>query len=150
MAEVGQQAPDFSLQDQEGKETKLSDFNGKRLLLAFYPFDFSPVCTDEFKCFMDDHSELNGLGIEVLGISIDSKHCHREFAARYGIKFRLLADINKVACMAYGTLRKEGFSDRAYFLIDEHGVIRFRQVMPNPGVKMENTDLIKEIKKVKK
>lgn len=149
MVELNQKAPDFSLADQEGNETKLSDYFGKKVLLAFYPFDFSPVCTDEFKCFMDDHSELKGIGIEVLGISIDSKYCHREFAARYGIKFKLLADINKDACNAYGTLRKEGFSERAYFLIDEKGILKFAKIMPNPGVKMENTELIKEIKKLK-
>lgn len=148
MPEINHQAPDFTLPDQDGKETKLSDFRGKNVILAFYPFDFSPVCTVEFGCFQDDLSELNSINAQVLGISIDSKYCHKEFANKLNLNFPLLSDLNKEACKLYGTLRKEGFSDRAYFIIDKNGIIKFKHLMPTPKDRLENKQLIEELKRV--
>jgi len=113
MPEINQQAPDFTLPDQEGNEKKLSDFRGKNVILAFYPFDFSPVCTVEFGCFEQDLSKLNELNVQVIGISVDSKYSHKEFAQKLKLNFPLLSDLNKEVCRLYGTLRKEGFSERA-------------------------------------
>lgn len=149
MVNVGVKAPDFSLPDQDGKETKLSSFLGKNVVLAFYPFDFSPVCTIEFGCFQDDLNELNNLNAQVLGISVDSKYCHKEFANKLGLKFPLLSDLNKEVCKLYGTLRPEGFSNRAYFIIDKTGVIKFRHTMPTPGERLENKELIEALSKLK-
>jgi len=149
MIEVDKEAPDFTLVDQDGKERKLSDFKGKNVILAFYPFDFSPVCTAEFGCFNDDLGKLNNLNAEVLGISVDSRYSHKEFAAKLGLNFLLLSDFDKEVCRLYGTLRKEGFSDRAYFIINKKGIVRFKYLMPTPKDRLENEQLIKELKNIR-
>ena len=146
MVNVGERAPDFALPNQDGKDARLSDFKGRNVILAFYPFDFSPVCTVEFGCFQDDLAELNGLNAQVLGISVDSKYSHKEFAAKLGLNFPLLSDFGKDVCRLYGTLRKEGFSERAYFIIDSQGIARFKYLMPTPGERLENKQLIDGLK----
>ena len=148
MPEVEQQAPDFTLVDQDENERKLSDFRGKNVVLAFYPFDFSPVCTVEFGCFNDDLSKLNDLNVQVLGISVDSKYSHKEFSQKLGLNFPLLSDFNKDVCRLYGTLRKEGFSDRAYFIIDAEGIVRFKYLMPTPKDRLKNEQLIEDLNKL--
>ena len=149
MPELNELAPDFTLPDQDGTERKLSEFRGKNVLLAFYPFDFSPVCTTEFGCFEQDLSTLNHLNSQVLGISVDSKYSHKEFAGKLKLNFPLLSDFSKEACKLYGTLRKEGFSDRAYFIIDKKGIIRFKYLMATPKDRLENEQLIKDLKSLK-
>ena len=146
MPEINEQAPDFTLPDQDGNERKLSEFRGKNVLIAFYPFDFSPVCTVEFGCFEQDLSTLNNLNAQVLGISVDSKYSHKEFSQKLKLNFPLLSDFNKEVCKIYGTLRKEGFSERAYFIIDKNGNIRFKYLMPTPKDRLENEQLIKDLK----
>ena len=148
MVEVNEQAPDFALPDQDGNERKLSEFKGKNIILAFYPFDFSPVCTVEFGCFEQDLSKLNDLNAQVLGISVDSKYCHKEFAGKLGLNFPLLSDFGKEVCSLYGILRKEGFSERAYFIIDSQGIVRFKYLMPTPKERLENEQLIEDLNKL--
>ena len=148
MINVGEKAPDFALPDQDSKEIKLNEFKGKNIILAFYPFDFSPVCTVEFGCFQDDLGELSNLNAQVIGISVDSKHAHKEFAEKLNLSFPLLSDFSKEVCRLYGTLRPEGFSERAYFLIDKDGIVRFRKIMPSPGERMENGQIIEQIRKI--
>ncbi|MBI2541456.1 redoxin domain-containing protein [Candidatus Woesearchaeota archaeon] len=148
MPEINENAPDFTLADQDGKETRLSDFKGKNVILAFYPFDFSPVCTVEFGCFNDDLSKLNELDAQVIGISVDSKHCHKAFAEKLQLNFPLLSDFGKEVCKLYGTLRKEGFSERAYFIIDREGTVRFKYLMPTPKDMLENKQLIEDLKEL--
>ena len=148
MIEIGHEAPDFTLADQDGNERKLSDFRGKNVVIAFYPFDFSPVCTVEFGCFQDDLDKLNELDAQVLGISVDSKYSHKEFAEKLNLNFPLLSDFGKEVCSLYGTLRKEGFSDRAYFIIDSNGIVRFKYLMPTPKDKLENEQLIEDLQKL--
>ena len=148
MVEVGEEAPDFTLVDQDMIERKISDFRGKNVLLAFYPFDFSPVCTVEFGCFNDDLSKLNELNAQVIGISVDSKYCHKQFAEKLGIKFPLLSDFGREVCKLYGTLRPEGFSERAYFIIDKKGIVRFRYFMPTPKDRLENGQLMDALKNI--
>ena len=145
MPEIGHQAPDFTLVNQDGEEIKLSDFKGRNIILAFYPFDFSPVCTVEFGCFNDDLNRLNELNAQVLGISVDSKYSHKEFAQKLGLDFPLLSDFNRNVCKLYGTLRKEGFSDRAYFIIDSKGIVRFKYLMPTPKERLENNQLMEDL-----
>jgi len=149
MLKVGDKAPDFTLKDQDQNEISLKQFKGKNVLLAFYPFDLSPVCTDEFSCVQKDLEKFNDKNTQVLGISIDSHWSHKAFHDKLKLNFPLLSDFSKKVCKNYGTLRKEGFSERAYFLIDKEGIINFMKFMPNPGVRMENEELIKEIKAIK-
>src|SRR3989344_4068 len=149
MISVGDKAPDFTLADQDGKERKLSEFRDKNVVLAFYPFDFSPVCTVEFGCFEDDLPKLNDLNAQVLGISVDSKYSHKEFAQKLGLNFPLLSDFGKEVCSLYGTLRKEGFSERAYFIIDAEGIVRFKYLMPTPGERLENEQLIEDLNELR-
>ena len=146
--EVGQEAPDFTLKNQNQEDIKLSDFRGKNILLAFYPFDFSPVCTDEMSCFQIDLQKLRSKNTEVLAISIDSHWSHKAFAGKLNLNYSLLSDFNKEASKKYGVLRKEGFSNRAYFTIDKDGVIRYKKIMDNPGMKLENKELFEALKTI--
>ncbi|MBI2656803.1 redoxin domain-containing protein [Candidatus Woesearchaeota archaeon] len=148
MPEINELAPDFTLVDQDGNERKLSDYRGKNVILAFYAFDFSPVCTVEFGCFQDDLAELNDVNAQVLGISVDSKYSHKEFAQKLGLSFPLLSDFSREASKLYGTLRKEGFSERAYFIIDSNGIVRFKYLMPTPKERLENKQIIEELEKL--
>ncbi len=147
MVEIGQKAHDFKLKDQDQNEVSLSSFHGKKVLLAFYPFDFSPVCTTEFACFQDDLNELKNLNVQVLGISVDSHWSHKAFSDKLGLNFPLLSDFGKEVSKLYGVLRQEGFSERAYFLVDGEGIVKFKQIMPTPRERLENEVLLKEIEK---
>ena len=149
MPEIGQEAPDFTLPDQDGNERRLSDFRGKNVIIAFYPFDFSPVCTIEFGCFEQDLSKLNNLNAQVLGISVDSKYCHKQFAEKLKLNFPLLSDFGREVCRLYGTLRQEGFGERAYFIINKQGIVRFKYLMPTPKERLENKQLIEALNNIR-
>src|SRR5438046_933210 len=94
MIAVGQAAPEFSLKDQDQKEVKLSDYRGKSVILAFYPLDWSPVCTNEHNCFTENLVELQKLNAQVLGVSVDSTWSHKAFAEKLGVSYPLLADFH--------------------------------------------------------
>ena len=81
MIEAGTKAPDFSLPDHEGNEVSLSDFAGRKLVLAFYPLDFSPVCTDQLSLYQEVLGEIESQGAALVGISVDSSYCHAPFAS---------------------------------------------------------------------
>ena len=149
MVNVGDKAPDFIMKDQHDKDVRLKDFHGKKVLLAFYVADWSPVCGPEMTCFKDDLGELKDHDIDVLGISVDSVWSHKAFAKHLDIDFSLLSDLKKDVSKMYGLLRQEGFCERAYLLIDENGVVRWKHVMPNPGDKLEADDILKAIERVK-
>ena len=148
MVSVGEKAPDFTLEDGGKNKVSLSQLKGKSVLLAFFPFAFSPVCTNEMTCFEDDLSELKDLGVHVLGISIDSSWSQKAFARSLNLTFPLLSDFSKEVCKKYGTLRLEGFSNRAYFLIDDTGTVKFKHIMQSPGEKLENAELFQKIRDV--
>src|SRR5437773_6482954 len=100
---VGDPAPDFSLKDQDQKDVKLSDFRGKKhVVLAFYPLDWSPVCTGENKCLTDDFPSFQSSNAEVVGISTDSFFSHKAWADHLEMKNSLLADMNRTVSKAYG------------------------------------------------
>ncbi len=128
--EVGTPAPAFALPGPDGGTIRLGDFEGKsHVVLAFYPFDFSPVCAQELPGLQEQMQRFRDLETMVLGISTDSTHAHRAFAAELGLEFPLLSDFyGKHATAAYGVLRPQGFSERATFVIDKHGIIRYAQV----------------------
>ena len=94
-ATVGAPAPEFSLKDQDQKEVKLSDFNGKKnVVLVFYPLDWSPVCTKEHVCIVNDKKQFEQLDAQVLGVSVDSVWSHKAYADKMGIHYPLLADFH--------------------------------------------------------
>ncbi len=123
----GQPAPDFALPDPEKSIIHLSDFRGRaNVLLAFYPFDFSPICEMELPGLQEQLARFRALETVVLGISTDSPYSHRAFAAELGLEFPLLSDFyGKHASAAYGVLRPEGFAERASFIIDKDGILRY-------------------------
>ena len=97
---AGQPAPEFILKDQNQKEVKLSDYRGKNVVLIFYPLDWSPVCTNEHACFVNDLKQFEQLNAQVLGLSVDSVWSHKAFAEKMGIHYPLLADFNPRGAVA--------------------------------------------------
>lgn len=126
MPQVGQLAPDFRLEDQNGKWHTPADHKGHWVVLYFYPKDFTPGCTTEVCTFRDDVAKLRQQGADVLGVSLDDVKSHAEFAAKYHVPFPLLSDADSKAAQAYGVLAsKIGFkyARRTTFLIDPQGKI---------------------------
>jgi peroxiredoxin len=136
---AGVAAPEFSLQDAPDHTVSLKDFSGKRLILAFYPADWSPVCGDQMALYNEVLPEFQRLHADLLGISVDGAWCHRAFAKDRKLRFPLLADFEPKGEVArtYGVYRQhDGISERALFVIDEKGIIRWSYVSPitvNPG-----------------
>jgi mycoredoxin-dependent peroxiredoxin len=135
---VGQTAPDFVLKDQSQKEVKLSDFAGKKkVVLVFYPLDWSPVCTNEHACFVNDMRQFETLDAEVLGVSVDSVWSHKAYAEKMGIKYSLLADFQPRGAMSekYGVfLPEKGITGRAIFIIDKGGKVAWSKIYDIPVV----------------
>ncbi|MBS1842243.1 MAG: redoxin domain-containing protein [Acidobacteria bacterium] len=124
---VGQVAPDFTLQNQDKKEVKLSDFAGKKnVVLMFYPLDWSPVCTNEHACVVNAMKGFETLDAEVLGVSVDSVWSHKAYAEKMGIKYSLLADFQPRGAMAdkYGVfLADKGITGRSIVIVNKAGKI---------------------------
>jgi peroxiredoxin (alkyl hydroperoxide reductase subunit C) len=135
MIEVGQEAPDFRLRDQDGEEASLSDFRGRRVLLVFYPLDFSPVCSDQLSIYQEVKPELADRGVEMVGISVDHGFAHKAFQEKLGIDTRLLADFEPKGevARAYGAyIEERGHSNRSLVLIDEEGIVEWVHESPSP------------------
>jgi len=124
---AGQTAPDFTLPNQDKKEVKLSDFAGKKnVVLVFYPLDWSPVCTNEHVCLVNDMKSFETLDAEVLGVSVDSVWSHKAFADKMGIKYSLLADFHPKGAMSekYGVyLGDKGITGRAIVIVGKDGKV---------------------------
>jgi peroxiredoxin len=134
--EVGAQAPDFVLKDQNNQEVRLSDFRGVRnVLLVFYPLAFTNVCQGEL-CSVRDHlSDFVNESVQLLAISVDSAYTHKVWADREGYDFPLLADFwpHGAVASSYGVFNSErGVANRGTFLIDRDGIVRFAE-MNLPG-----------------
>ncbi len=123
---VGQSAPAFTLIDQDGLWHKLSDYHGKWLVMYFYPKDDSPHCTTEACQYRDDISKIHALGAGVVGISVDDRDSHAEFAKKHHLPFPLLADKDGIVAARYGSvldLMLLKFAKRNTFIIDPQGKI---------------------------
>jgi len=135
---VGQAAPEFTLKDQSQKEVKLSDFAGKKkVVLVFYPLDWSPTCTNEHACFVNDMKQFETLDAEVLGVSVDSVWSHKAYAEKMGIKYSLLADFHPRGAMSekYGVYMPDrGITGRAIFIIDKQGKVAWAKNYDIPVV----------------
>ena len=136
---AGTSAPDFSLNSTPDQSVKLSEFRGQPVVLAFYPADWSPVCGDQMALYNEMLSEFQNFGAELLGISVDGSWCHAAFSRDRKLHFPLLADFEPKGAVArlYGVYRQaEGTCERALFVIDTEGLIRWSYVSPvgvNPG-----------------
>ena len=123
--EVGDEAPDFTLPDQEGRPVTLSKLRGKNVVLYFYPKDFSPGCTREACDFRDSYEDFTDAGAVVVGVSGDSVESHKRFIDEYKLPFTLLSDMKGEVRKLYGTYRILGLvSGRYTFIIDKEGAIR--------------------------
>jgi peroxiredoxin len=124
---VGTTAPEFSLKDQNQKDVKLSDFKGKKnVVLVFYPLDWSPVCTNEHTCFVNDMKRFEQLDAQVLGISVDSVWSHKAFADKMHIQYPLLADFQPRGAVGdkFGVyLADKGITGRAIAIVDRQGKV---------------------------
>ena len=124
---VGSEAPDFVLKDQSQKEVKLSDFKGKKnVVIVFYPLDWSPICTNEHACFVNDMKSFESLDAQVLGLSVDSVWSHKAFAEKMGIHYPLLADFQPRGAVGdkFGVyLADKGITGRAIAVVDKGGKI---------------------------
>lgn len=135
----GTAAPNFELYSTPDQKLKLSDFRGKRLILAFYPADWSPICSDQMTLYNETLAIFHKYNAEILGISVDSKWSHLAFAQTRKIHFPLLADFEPKGEVSkkYGVYNEvEGLSRRALFVIDEEGIIQWCYLSPdgiNPG-----------------
>ena len=135
----GNPAPDFELMATSDQKLRLTDLLGKRVILAFYPADWSPVCSDQMSLYNATLKLFRGYNAEVIGISVDSKWCHMAFAEDRKLHFPLLADFEPKGAVAksYGVYNeKEGECQRALFVIDEQGVVQWSYLSPdsiNPG-----------------
>jgi peroxiredoxin len=135
----GTKAPDFTLHTTPDQTVSRADFRGRPVVLVFYPADWSPVCSDEMALFNEVLPEFRRLRAELMGISVDGAWCHLAFAHARHLQFPLLADFEPKGDVArrYGVYRRQdGTTERALFVIDDGGVIRWSYVAPigvNPG-----------------
>jgi peroxiredoxin len=132
--EPGTRAPDFSLPDHDGNEVSLSDFAGRKLVLAFYPLDFSPVCTDQLGLYQEVLGEIEAQGASLVGISVDSSYCHHAFREQLNLTMPLLADFNPKGevSRAYGAwIDQVDHGNRSLVLI-ENGEVSWSHAAPTP------------------
>ncbi len=127
----GEKAPDFEGKNQDGKEIKLKDFLGKKLILYFYPKDNTSGCTAEACNLNDNYNNWLDKGFDVVGVSPDNMESHRDFKAKFGLKFDLIADTEKEILQAYDVWGEKNMYGKKYmgvirttFVIDENGIIR--------------------------
>ena len=136
----GNTAPSFTLRTSPDQSISLDQFKGNPVILLFYPADFSPVCGDEVSLYNEILPEFKTFNAEVIGISVDNVWCHLAFSKHKKLQFPLLSDFEPKGNVAerYGVYRKDdGVAERALFLVDKDGVIRYSYVSPirvNPGV----------------
>jgi peroxiredoxin len=132
---VGQQAPDFTLRDQDGKKVTLSELRGQTVVLVFYPLDWSPVCTDQLNLYQDALGDFSKQGATLYGVSVDSAFSHKAFQQHLGIDFPLLADFEPKGDVArsYDMYNeKNGTNARGFVVIDADGNVKHVHKSPSP------------------
>lgn len=146
--QAGDVAPEFTAASTSGTEVSLSSFRGKRnVLLAFFPLAFTGTCTKELVCFTEDFDQFAGHGVEILPISVDSTASLREFKNKLQMKTELLSDFKRDISRAYGVLNEDRFyANRAYFLIDKAGRVRWSHVESQNSDRRENSEILTAIK----
>ena len=144
---AGAKAPDFTLQDAEGREWRLSDQRGRVTVLLFYPGDETPICTKQLCSVRDRWKDYSAVGAEVVGISTDTVESHRQFTEHHGLPLRLLADVGGKVSTAYGVNSwLPNRSARSVFVIDAQGRIRYRKVQPLSLFRPKDDEIIAAIR----
>jgi peroxiredoxin len=136
MIAAGETAPDFTLRNQDGEDVSLADYKGRKVLLVFYPMDFSPVCSDQLSIYQEVRPELAEKGVELIGISVDHPYAHKAFQEKLGIDTTLLADFEPKGevAKAYGSyIEGAGIANRTLVLVDEDGTVAWAYESPSPG-----------------
>src|SRR3984893_7852624 len=145
---AGTAAPDFSLSTSDGSQISLKDFHGKWVVLYFYPKDMTSGCTIEAHNFQQDMPKYEKANAVVVGVSVDSTDSHKEFCAKEGLSFKLLADTDKKVVDQYGSLNQRGMASRNTFLIDPAGKIAKVWTGVNPAKHSEEVlGALAEVKK---
>lgn len=147
---VGMTAPDFTLSSTAGGQVTLSSFRGKNaVLVAFFPLAFTSTCTAEMCEFSDNYDDFSSKGVVVLPISVDSTATLKEFKAKHQMKTDLLSDFKREVGPAYGVMWRDSFyTNRAYFLVDRTGVIRWEYIEETPSGKRSNAEILAEVAKL--
>jgi peroxiredoxin len=136
---IGDLAPDFTLKSHQGGELQLSSLKGENVLILFFPFAFSGVCTKELCQTRDDLAFYNSVSAKVIGISVDSHFALAKFAEVNNLEFPLLSDFNKEVMTAYGAIYDDfigyykGVAKRSAFVVDKEGVVRYAEVLESAG-----------------
>jgi peroxiredoxin Q/BCP len=125
---IGDAAPEFELAGTGGHTYRLSDYRGRWVVLAFYPGDFTPVCTRQFCSYRDAADHLDALDADVLGISPQSVSSHERFASEHALTVPLLADPDHETARAFGVVGPGGLVRRSIFIFDPEGIVRYRHV----------------------
>ena len=148
--EVGDIAPDFELEDQSGKKVRLSHFRGKKnVLLAFFPFAFSPVCTNEMGELKEKEDVVLKLDAQILASSVDSTWSEKAFAKQLDVKFPIMGDFKKEVIPLYGALYEDkGFAKRTIFVIDKQGKVVYKREY-EPGTQPNIDEALAVLKKLK-
>ncbi len=143
---TGSEAPDFTLPSTVGSTVRLSALRGKNVLLAFFPLAFTSTCTKELCDMRDDWDRFATEDTVVIPISVDSTPTLKEFKQKYSFKSDFLSDFKREVARKYGVLLEDRFySNRAYFLIDKAGILRWVHVEENPSEKRTNAELLEQI-----
>ena len=150
---LGSKAPEFTLFDTTNTPRSLSEFSGRKVVLAFYPGAFTGVCTKELCAFRDAMSNFNSLNAQVVGISVDSPFANKAFSAQNNLQFPLLSDYTREVSKQYGGVHDDfaglkGYSasKRAVFIIDETGKVKYAWVSESPGVEPDYTAISQGLK----
>jgi peroxiredoxin len=148
--DIGEKTPDFTLPS-DSWENKVSVEETRQeglVVLFFYPGDWSNVCTDEMGQLQQQIGRFEEKGVRVVGLSVDSPWPHKAWAEERGIGFSLLSDFGRGMLEEYGVKHEAGFSERAYFVIDQQGVARAKKVEDSPRDQPEVEEVIEDLEKV--
>tara|TARA_B100000902_G_scaffold102426_1_gene104867 strand:- start:5723 stop:6193 length:471 start_codon:yes stop_codon:yes gene_type:complete len=152
MSNLNDQAPSFELKNTNKESVSLDSFKGKTVVLAFYPGAFTGVCDTEMCTFNDNLSKLNDSNAVVLGISVDSPWSNGAFKEKYGIEFELLSDYERSVVSDYdvtftGLGGLDGYvsANRAVFVLNSEGIVKYKWVAENPGVEPNYDEVLAEV-----
>jgi glutaredoxin-dependent peroxiredoxin len=151
--QIGNKAPEFTLFDTEKKSRSLSEFRGKKVVLAFYPGAFTGVCTKEMCTIRDMMAKFNEFNAQVIGISVDASFANKEFATKNNLQFPLLSDYSREVIKQYCGVHEDfaglkGYtaSKRAVFIVDGNGIVKYAWISENAGVEPEYEAIAKALK----